>query len=171
MLQLVHGIINVGDGNDTHANQSLGCVGTVFLGQPVVIRADDRFVCVVVSDAAPEARPHVAGKQHLCINAVLGLLLQALFRRAGPGRGFVVLPGHRIERSSLFIGQSARDVGNKSLQRLALLKYGKGPVLKSDDFWRPITIFCRHPLGISIGPNLQMRIRRNAPVLHFLPLS
>ena len=85
MLQLVHGIINVGDGNDTHANQSLGCVGTVFLGQPVVIRADDRFVRVVISDAAPEARPHVAGEQHLGINAVFVLLLQALFRRPRSG--------------------------------------------------------------------------------------
>src|SRR5262249_44215486 len=68
-------------------------------------------------------------------------------------------------------GQAARNIGNETLQGLTLLKHCQGSILEGDNFGRPITILRRYPLSVSIRPDFQMRIRRNAPVLHFFAPS
>jgi len=86
MLHLGDGVLGVGDRHDAHADQAVGGNRTVFLGEPIVVAADHRFVDLVVGDVAPE---HRAGdhrrEQHLGVDTVLVLLLDPLFRATGAG--------------------------------------------------------------------------------------
>jgi hypothetical protein len=70
MVQLVYRVIDIGDGNDANTDQPVRSVRAVFLGEPIVVSADNRVVRVVVSNTAPEARANIAREQYLCINAV-----------------------------------------------------------------------------------------------------
>ena len=57
MLHLGDCVIDIGDRDDPHADQPVGCHRAIFLGEPVVVAADHRLVDLVMADVAPEDRP------------------------------------------------------------------------------------------------------------------
>ena len=75
MLHLGDRVVDIGDRNDPHADETVGRHGAVFFGEPVVVAADHRLVDLVMRDVAPEdgARDH-RREQDLGVHAVLVLL-------------------------------------------------------------------------------------------------
>jgi hypothetical protein len=54
MLHLGDRIVDIGDRDDPHADQAVGRHGAIFLGEPIIVAADHRFVDLVMRDISPE---------------------------------------------------------------------------------------------------------------------
>ena len=86
VLHLGDRVVDIGDRDDPHADQTVGRHGAVFFGEPVVVAANDSLVDLVMRDVAPEdgTRDHCR-EQDLGVHAVLVLLFDALLGRARAG--------------------------------------------------------------------------------------
>ena len=149
---------------DADADQTLRIHGAVFFGEPAVVGAHQRFVSVVVFDAAPKLWPALLRwEQYLGIDAVALLLTDALFRAAGARRAFVTA----IEW----------DVG---VATFAAVKIGRGggaldlvtdhphiaAVGLAHQARRLVAILGRHAAEPVFRVDFQVRVAGNVTVLH-----
>jgi hypothetical protein len=110
MCQLHQRVLQVGHGDDTQAQQAVGGHRAIVLCQEIVVGADTGFVCLVVTDIAPEVWARgLPWKQHLSVDAVKVLFLQALLSWACARRGRVVLAVGPPDVASLIMRLSAHN--------------------------------------------------------------
>src|SRR5262249_41120873 len=86
MRHLGDRVLDTGDGHDTHAEQPVGSDGAIFLGEPVIVAADDRLIDLVMADVPPEPRPRTyCREQDFGVEPIFVLLFDTLLGRASAG--------------------------------------------------------------------------------------
>ncbi len=172
MLHLGDRIIDIGDRDDPHADQTIGRDGAIFLAEPVVVAADHGLIDLVMRDVAPEHRPRDHRReQHLGVEPVLVLLADALLGAAGAGR-VGDLEAEGLPRPGRPAGAQVEKIGLQ--QRLALDHQRVTAVRQLYRMRRPLAVFLGHAMHPSLGRHFEMPVRRHQPVLsrHFdLPAS
>ncbi len=149
---------------DADAEQTLRIHCAVFFGEPAVVGAHQRFVSVVVFDAAPKLRTALLRReQYLGIDAVAFLLADALFRAAGA--------------RCAFVAAVKRHVGVATFAAVQIGGRGGAFDLVADDphiaavglahqARRLVAIFRRHAGEPMLRVDFQMRVAGDVTVLH-----
>ena len=163
MLHLGDRVIDIGDRDDTHANETVGRDGAILLGEPVVVAADHRLVDLVMGDIAPEdgAGDH-RREQHLGVHAVLVLLADALLRRAGAG-GVGDLEAKGLPGPLGAAGAQVEEIGFQ--QRLTLDHQRVTAIRQMHGVRRAVAVFLRHPVHPALRRHLEMPVARHQIIL------
>ena len=163
MLHLGDRVIDIGDRDDPHADQTVGRDGAIFLAEPVVVAADHGLVDLVMRDVAPEHRPRDHRReQDLGVDAVLVLLADALLRAAGAGR-VGDLEAEGLPCAGGAPGAQIEEIGLQ--QRLALDHQRVAAIGQFDRMRRPFAVFLGHAMHPALGRHFEMPVRRHQPVL------
>ena len=163
MLHLGDRVFGVADRHDAETDQTVGRDGAIFLGEPVVIGADDGLVGVVMRDVAPEhgARDH-RRKQDLGVEPVLVLLLNALLGRAGTG-GVGDLESEGLPGALGAAGAQIEEIGFE--ERLTLDHLRVAAIRQVHGARRAVTVLFRDPVRPALGRHFEMPVRRHQLVL------
>ena len=163
VLHLGDCIIDVGPGDDTHADEPVRGHCAVLFAQPVVVPADDRLVHLVMADVPPQDRPrNHRCEEHLGIDAVDVLLLDALLRRADARRP--------VDRYAEGLPLGLRPASPKVqevglLQGLAFHQDCIPTVGKLDCVGRPVPVLLGDAVHPSLRGHLQVSVAGNKPVV------
>ena len=171
MLHLGDRVVDIGDRDDPHADQTVGRDGAIFFGEPVVVAADHRLVDFVMRDVAPEDGPgDHRREQDLGVHAVLVLLLDALLGRAGAG-GVGDLEAKGLPGPLGAAGAQIEKIGLQ--QRLPFDHQRVAAIRQMDGVRRAVAVFFRHPVHPALRRHFEMPVSRHQPVFarhYLLPL-
>ena len=158
VLELGHGVVEVRPRDDAQPDEAVTRDRAVFLGQPVVVRADGRAVHVVVGQRAPEPRADLhVGEDHLREQTIHVLLAQALLRRADARRA--------LHRGAEWLPRLVRPPGpeieeRRWIRRLALDENRVAAVGKLDRPRRALAILRGHARRPALWQDLQVTVAR-----------
>ena len=165
VLQLLDvGVQILDDGHDGHADEAVRVLGAVVLDEPVVVRADDGQVRLVVVHHPPHPRAGgLRGEEHLGVDAVDVLFLHALLGRARSGRALVLHAGRQV----VLAAPAAVQVGWVRLARLlAVDEPGVGVVVDAHELGSAVAMLLRNARRPVCGVDLHVGVTGDVVVVH-----
>ena len=155
MLHLPHRVVEAADGDDAHGDDAVRRRRHVLLGQELVVGPHQ----LAVEVAVPGLLQHEGDlrEHHLCVDAVLVLLFEALLGRPGAGAGLE--GGHLLGHVLLVDADAAGDADGVGL---AVVHHHRiRAVGHLDPFGRALAHGRGHPVAPDVGVQVDMAVGRD----------